>query len=168
MNQKKKNYCSKVAQKFSWLVSRVLWHITPCWLFNLRSYIYIYIYIYMHSWPTVVKGDPNTPFPIATIPKRSGGRYSFPWITPLTLDLYLIMQRINKRHQVPFLNLLNDSTLDWTPVSWASGEHSIMIMSRNIYIYIYIFIPLYLLKYCNVILILILIQFEFSHLFARS
>ena len=32
---------------------------------------------------TVVKGDPNAPFSIATPPTCRDGRYSFPWIAPL-------------------------------------------------------------------------------------
>ena len=32
---------------------------------------------------TVVGGHPKSPFLITTTPKCRGGRYSFPWITPL-------------------------------------------------------------------------------------
>ena len=32
---------------------------------------------------TIVEGDPNAPFSIATTPRCRGGRYSFPWISPL-------------------------------------------------------------------------------------
>ena len=32
---------------------------------------------------TVVEGDPKAPFPIATTSMCRGGRYAFPWITPL-------------------------------------------------------------------------------------
>ena len=32
---------------------------------------------------TVVEGNPNAPFSIATTPRCRGGRYSFPWIVPL-------------------------------------------------------------------------------------
>ena len=38
---------------------------------------------------TVVKGDPEVPFSLATTPILRGGRYTFPWIAPL--DTYLIM-----------------------------------------------------------------------------
>ena len=32
---------------------------------------------------TVVEGDQKAPFSIATTPRCTGGRYSFPWIAPL-------------------------------------------------------------------------------------
>ena len=32
---------------------------------------------------TVVEGDQKAPFSIATTPRYNGGRYSYPWITPL-------------------------------------------------------------------------------------
>ena len=55
---------------------------------NLSLSLYIYIYI---SCLTVVEGDPKASFSIVTTPRCRGGRYSFLWIAPLTLDLYLIM-----------------------------------------------------------------------------
>ena len=45
---------------------------------------------------TVVEGDPKAPFSISTTPRYKGGRYSFLWITPLTLDLYLIIQSVEQ------------------------------------------------------------------------
>ena len=74
---------------------------------------------------TVVEGNPKAPFLIATTPKYRGGRYSFRWIGPLYLDLYLIMLSIlqggTKYH---FLSLWYDSTWNCTPVSRMIGEHS--------------------------------------------
>ena len=32
---------------------------------------------------TVIEGEQNVPFSIATTPRCKGGRYSFPWIAPL-------------------------------------------------------------------------------------
>ena len=61
------------------------------------------------SWPTVVTGDPKAPFSIATSPRCRGGHYSFPWIDPLALDNYLMMQRSIKYR---FLNLWYDLTWD--------------------------------------------------------
>ena len=55
--------------------------------------IYIYIYI---SWPTVDKCDPKAIISIATTPVYRKWRYSFPWITALTLDLYLIMLSVKQ------------------------------------------------------------------------
>ena len=54
------------------------------------------------SWPTVVEGDPKTPFSIAINPKCKGRYYFFPGTTPLTLDPYLIILSVKQRHQVPF------------------------------------------------------------------
>ena len=54
------------------------------------------LYIYS-CWLTVVKGDPNTPFSIATTLKWKGGCYSFLWIAPLNLDPYLIMLNVKQR-----------------------------------------------------------------------
>ena len=45
--------------------------------------VYIYIYIKLVKLVTVVEGDPKAPFSIATTPRCRGGRYSFPWISPL-------------------------------------------------------------------------------------
>ena len=44
----------------------------------------------------VVKGDPKTPFSIAITPGCRGGRYFFPWITPITLDAYPIMLSVKQ------------------------------------------------------------------------
>ena len=46
--------------------------------------------------PTVVKGDTKAPFSIATTSGGRGGHYSFPWIAPLTIDLYLIMLTVKQ------------------------------------------------------------------------
>ena len=40
----------------------------------------------------LVKGDPKALFSIATTQTCWGGRYSIPWIAPLTLDPYLKRQ----------------------------------------------------------------------------
>ena len=34
-------------------------------------------------WATVVEGDPNSLFSIATTPRCWGGRFILPWIIPL-------------------------------------------------------------------------------------
>ena len=52
-------------------------------------FVYIYIYITKNKYivkvklATIVEGDPNAPFSIATTPRCRGGRDSFPWIAPL-------------------------------------------------------------------------------------
>ena len=45
--------------------------------------IYIYIYIVKVKLTTAVVGDQRDPFLIASIPRCSGGHYSFLWIAPL-------------------------------------------------------------------------------------
>ena len=56
---------------------------------------------------TVVGGNPKVSFSIATTPRCRGGRYSFPWITLLTLDPYLMMLRCQARkYKVPFFKSL--------------------------------------------------------------
>ena len=44
----------------------------------------------------VVEGDPKAPFSIATTPRCRERHYSFPWIAPLYLDLYLIMLSVKQ------------------------------------------------------------------------
>ena len=77
------------------------------------------------SWPTVIKGYLKAPFTIDTTPKCRRGRFSFPWITLLSLDPYRIMlcvkQGGTKYH---LLILWYVSTWDWAPVSWRNGDHS--------------------------------------------
>ena len=47
----------------------------------------MYTYIYkLESWLTVVEGDPEAPFSIATTPRCRGEPNSFPWIGPFTFD----------------------------------------------------------------------------------
>ena len=48
--------------------------------------------LYEVSRSTVVEGYPKAPFSIANTPRCRGERYSFSWIAPHTLDLYLKMQ----------------------------------------------------------------------------
>ena len=89
-----------------WSFIKVYSHNKKCyWIFTVFCrifcvYIYIYIYIraastiwwwWSKSWLTVVEGDPNAPFLIATTPRLRGGCYSYPRIAPLTLDTYLIL-----------------------------------------------------------------------------
>ena len=45
---------------------------------------------------SVVEGDLKVSFSIATTLRCRGGCYSFPWIAPLTLDLYLIMLSVKQ------------------------------------------------------------------------
>ena len=48
------------------------------------------------SYPTVVEGDPKSPFSIATTSRCRGRCDLFPWIAPLTFYLYLIMLSIKQ------------------------------------------------------------------------
>ena len=54
------------------------------------------INIVVSSWSTVVEGDSKAPFLTATTPRCRGGSYFFPWIAPLTFDLYLTMLSIKQ------------------------------------------------------------------------
>ena len=62
----------------------------------------IYIYIYVRLL-TVVEGDLKIPFSIATTPRCRGGHFPFPWIVPLTFDLYLIMLSVKQGVKYHFL-----------------------------------------------------------------
>ena len=59
--------------------------------------------MYIYSWSTIVKGNPKAVFSIAT-PWCRGGHYTYPWITPLTLDMYLIMLSV-KQGDIKFYSL---------------------------------------------------------------
>ena len=65
-----------------------------CWR-ELMVYIYIYIYIYI-SWPTVVEGDPKATFSIGISPRCMGRPDSFPLITSLPFDPYLILLSVKQ------------------------------------------------------------------------
>ena len=81
---------------------------------------------------TLVKGDPKTPFSIATTPKE--GTTPFPGLLHFTLDPYLIMLSAKQggiKHH--FLSLWYDSTGDWTPVSQTIGECSIHYKNKMLY-----------------------------------
>ena len=69
---------------------------------------------------------------IATTPRCRVGRSSFPWITPFTLDLYLITLSVKQvTIKYHFLSLWYDSTWDWTPVSRTTGDHSDQIYKHK-------------------------------------
>ena len=87
---------------------------------NIILYLYtLYVCIYISklvSRLTIVEGDPKAPFSIATTLRCRGGHYSFPWITPLTFDPYLIMLSVKQGGiKYHFLSLWYDLTKDWTP-----------------------------------------------------
>ena len=80
-------------------------------LYSSINHLYIYIYIYIDreregerekereskvKLATVVEDDPRAPFSIASTPKCRAGRNSFPWIAPLTFDMYLIMLSVKQ------------------------------------------------------------------------
>ena len=74
---------------------------------------------------TIVEGNPNAPFSLATTPRCRVGATPFPGLLHFTLDAYLIMlsdkQGSIKYH---FLSLWYDSTWDWTQVSGVISGHS--------------------------------------------
>ena len=78
------------------------------WFGNL---IYIYIYIYIYKLATIVEGNPKAPFSIATAPRCTGGRYSFPGLLYFTLDPYLTMLSVKQGGiKYYFSSLWYDST----------------------------------------------------------
>ena len=74
---------------------------------------------------TIVEGDPNAPFSMATTPRCREGRHSFPRLLYFTLDPFLIMLSVKQVGiKCYFLSLWYNSIWDWTHVSRAIGEHS--------------------------------------------
>ena len=59
-------------------------------------YIYIHACVYIYKLQTAVEGNLKAPFFIATTKRCRRGHYSFPWIPPLTIDLYLIMLSVKQ------------------------------------------------------------------------
>ena len=57
---------------------------------------YTTIYIRKVKSATVVEGIQKAPFSIATTPRCSGGRYSFPGLLHFTLDNYLILPSVKQ------------------------------------------------------------------------
>ena len=104
------------------------------------------------SHSTVVEGDPKAPFSIVTTPRFRRGRYTFPWITPLTLDPYLIMLNVKEGSiKYQFSSLWYDSTWNWTPISWTIGEHSNHYANDNSNLKIHVLnqtISLYIVAAC--------------------
>ena len=60
-------------------IKRLLKAHQPSWVIQCQSHPC------RTGWPTVVEGAPKAPFSIATTLKGRGGRYFFPWITPLIM-----------------------------------------------------------------------------------
>ena len=64
-----------------------------CWWHDMMMMTYYYNRWYVVDFGipsnTLFEGIPKVPFSLAISPKCSGGRYSFPWIAQLTLDLHL-------------------------------------------------------------------------------
>ena len=80
--------------------------------------IYIYMCVCVFAWKSlcvlyIVEGNPKAPFSIATTPRCTGGRYSFPGLLYFTLDPYLIMLSVKQGGiKYHFLSLWYDSTWD--------------------------------------------------------
>ena len=65
------------------------------------------------KFATEVEVDPKAPFSIATTPRCRGRRYSFPGLTHLTLDPYLIMLSVKQGGiKYHFLSLWYNATWD--------------------------------------------------------
>ena len=76
-----------------------------CWLF-----------IYNSRW-TVVEGDSNAPFLIASTPGCRGRHYNFLWIAPLTLELYLLMLGVKRGIKYHFwvFGMIHPGIKHWSP-----------------------------------------------------
>ena len=98
----------------------------PDWLDWKIPYIYIYC-------PNVIEGYLKAHFSIAATPRCWGGRYFFPWITPLTRDPFLIMLNVKLRAiMYHFLSFWYDLTLDWTSAPPTIGDNlTITPMGRS-------------------------------------
>ena len=69
--------------------------------------------LHRYNWPTIVKSYLKAPISIATTLRCREGCYSFPWIAPFTLDLYLIMLSVKQEGiKCHFFSLWYDSTWD--------------------------------------------------------
>ena len=103
---------------------------------------------------TIVVGKSEAPFSIATTSRGRRGRYSFPWITPLTLDPLIIMLS-DKPGGIKYhsLSLRYDTTWNGTPVSRTIGENpNHCANGACIYIYIYIYIYAYIgVPFCQLL-----------------
>ena len=78
---------------------------------------------------TLVEGNSKAPFSIATTPRCGGGCYSFPWITPLTLDPYFIMPIVKQGGiKYHFLSLWYDTWSGIEPQSSGPLANSLKIM----------------------------------------
>ena len=64
------------------------------------KYIYIYIYIYIYNGQPKSRATQKSPFLIATTLRWKGGRYSFPWVVPITLYLCLKLLGVMKLYRL--------------------------------------------------------------------
>ena len=91
--------------------------------------------------PISVESDQKTPFSIPSTSRCWVGWYSFPWIAPLTPDLYLKMPSVlARKHQALFFDSLVWLEPGLNPVSRAMPNTLTMQMDRLYIIYIYIYI----------------------------
>ena len=87
------------------------------------------------------QGQPKGSFSIATMPRCRRSHYSFPWITPLTLDPSRIMLTVKQGGiKYQFLSFWYDSTWDWTSVFWMIGKHSTHYANGQFCVCIYTYI----------------------------
>ena len=92
----------------------------------------------------VIEGDTKAPFSIDTTPRCREGRYSIPWITPLTPDAYLIMLSV-KLGGIKYHFLSHGITRPWIkPRSPGTLANTLTNNNNNDNIYIYIYIYIYI------------------------
>ena len=126
-----------------WLVHYYYYYYYYYLCLGVRESISMYIYISKVKLATVVEVDQKAPFSLATTRGVGEGAIPFPGLLHFTLNTYLILLSVKQGGiKYHFLSLWYDSSWDWTPVSWAIGEHSTH-SANDIYIYIYIYINIY-------------------------
>ena len=111
----------------------------------LRLLLVKSFYTYIYSRPTVVEGDPKSPFSIVTTPRCRERCYSFPCIAPHTLDPYIIILSVK---QVPFFESLVwlDLELNFDLLDHWRTVKQLWHWAGWIYMYIYMLLRIFLIK----------------------
>ena len=98
------------------------------------------VLIYFKLLLTVVEGDPNAPFSIATTPRCRGGRYSIPWIAPVyPWSVPYNHHHHHHHHHIALvarisLTLSRHSSLSFIALGRSSGQHPVSSHSCWMYV----------------------------------
>ena len=113
-------------------------------LIFFQGYIYIYIYIYI-KLATWVEVNPKAHFSVPTTPRFWKGASPFPGLLHFTLNPYLIMLCLARRHQVWFFLVFSMTRHGIEPQSPRPMSNTIYIyICVCVFIYIYIYIYIYI------------------------